>query len=143
MKKGIDFTGIGACYFCHNGKGQFVMAQRSQNSRDERGVWDIGAGSVELGETVEQTLIREIKEEYCTDVISFELLGYRDVFRQDQDGNKTHWLAIDFKVLVKEELVKIGEPHKFDNIGWFTVNTLPKEIHSQLPKFLEKYKSKL
>jgi hypothetical protein len=44
---------------------------------------------------------------------------------------------------VDREKAKIGEPHKFDDIGWFTLSTLPAEVHSQLPKFLELYKNKL
>jgi len=34
----------------------------------------------------------EIKEEYCTDVLGFDFLGYRDVHRE-HNGKKTHWIA--------------------------------------------------
>ena len=120
------------------------MAKRSQNARDEQGRWDIGAGGLEYEDSVEDTLRKEIKEEYCADVLKFEFIGYRDVFRNHQ-GNKTHWVALDFKVLVNPDRVKIGEPHKFDEIKWFSLNNLPKDsqMHSQLPFFLEKYKGKL
>ena len=85
---------------------------------------------------------KEIKEEYCTDVLDYEFLGYRDVLR-DHDGRKTHFITLDFKVLVDRKKVQNGEPHKFDAIEWFTLNNLPTPIHSQLPIFLEKYKDKL
>ena len=32
---------------------------------------DPGDGSIELGDTVEETLLKEIAEEYCTDMFSF------------------------------------------------------------------------
>jgi 8-oxo-dGTP pyrophosphatase MutT (NUDIX family) len=144
MKKGIDFTGVTIVYFCHDGKGNFLMHKRGQQARDENGHWDIGAGGLELHDTVENTLRKEIKEEYCTDVISFEFLGYRDVHRI-HNGQPTHWIALDFKVLVDPSKVKNGEPHKFDEVQWFTQETVFAEDrqHSQLPHFLEKYKDKL
>ncbi|MBX4210842.1 NUDIX domain-containing protein [Candidatus Parcubacteria bacterium] len=142
LKKGTDFIGVAVVYFCHDGKGNVVMAQRSQNARDEKGRWDIGGGAVEFGDPIEECLKKEIKEEYCTDIKAYEFLGIRDVHRE-HDGKKTHWIALDYKVLVDRDMVAIGEPHKFDNIGWFTLKKIPKEIHSQLPTFLEKYKKEL
>ncbi len=142
MKKGEDYIGVGVVYFCHDGKGNFVMAKRSENCRDEIGNWDIGGGGVEFEDTIEDTLKKEIKEEYCSDVLNFEFLGYRDVHREN-NGKKTHWLALDFKVLVDPKIVAIGEPHKFSDIGWFQLDKLPPRIHSQLPKFLELYSDKL
>jgi ADP-ribose pyrophosphatase YjhB (NUDIX family) len=138
MKKGIDYTGICVVFFCHDGDGNFVMARRSENARDEHGVWDIGGGGLEFGENVEDNLKKEIKEEYSTDVIEFEFLGYRDVHRT-HEGKKTHWISLDFKVFVDKKKVANGEPHKFSEIGWFTLNDLPKELHSELPKFFEIY----
>ncbi|MDO8429141.1 MAG: NUDIX hydrolase [Candidatus Daviesbacteria bacterium] len=142
MKKGVDYTGVCVVYFCHDGKGNFLMAKRSSKARDEQGVWDIGGGGVELGDRVEDTLRKEIKEEYCTDVLEFEFLGFRDLHRVS-NGHKTHWIALDFKVLVDPKKVKIGEPEKFDDIGWFKIDQLPENTHSQFPVFLNNYGEKL
>lgn len=142
MQKGVDYIGSGVVFFCHDGEGNILLAQRSKNTKDEHGNWDIGGGGIEFGDTAIDTLKKEIKEEYSTDVLNHEFLGYRDVHRE-HNGIKTHWIVLDFKVLVNKEQAKIGEPHKFDNIGWFTLKTLPIPIHSQLPIFLEKYKNKL
>lgn len=67
--KGVDYTGVSVVFFCHDGKGKFLMAKRSVNTRDEHGRYDIGAGGVEFGHTIEETLRKEIKEEYCTDIL--------------------------------------------------------------------------
>ncbi len=142
MIKGIDHIGVSVIYFCHDGKGNFVMAKRSQNARDEHGNWDIGGGGLEFGDTVENTLKKEIKEEYCADVLDFEFLGFRDVHREHQ-GKPTHWIALDFKALIDPGQVKNGEPHKFDEVRWFTLKVLPSNLHTQLPIFFEKYKEKL
>jgi 8-oxo-dGTP diphosphatase len=140
--KGVDYTGVSIIFFCHDGAGKFLMEKRGANARDEQGRWDIGGGALEFDETIDESLRKEVKEEYCTDVISYEFLGYRDAHRQ-KDGKPTHWIGLDFKVLVDPKKVAIGEPHKFDDMGWFTLDTMPTPIHSQLPLFLENYKGKL
>lgn len=142
MRKGEDYTGVTIVYCCHDGEGNVVFSKRGANCRDEQGAWDIGGGGLEFGDTVENTLRKEITEEYCTDVLEYEFLGYRDVHR-DGDGKKTHWIALDFKVLVNKEKVANGEPHKFDAVDWFRLDSLPPKVHSQFPNFLNLYRDKL
>ncbi len=142
LKKGEDYTGVTVVYLCHDGKGNYLLNKRSNQTRDEHGTWDPGGEGLEFGDTVENTLKKEIKEEYCTDVISYEFLGFRDVHRMNND-RPTHWIALDFKVLIDRDKVKNGEPHKFDEIGWFTSDRFPSPTHSQFPFFLEKYGEKI
>lgn len=143
MKKGVDYTGITIVFFCHDGDGNFVLSKRSINCRDEQGKWDIGGGGLDFKDTVEDTLKKEIKEEYCSDVLSYEFLGYRDVHRELENGTKTHWVSLDFKVLVDKEKVRNGEPHKFDEVKWFKLDSFPTTLHSQLQKTIDKYRDKL
>lgn len=140
MKKGEDFTGVTVVYLCHDGKGNYLLNKRGVTCRDEQGRWDAGGG-LEFGDTVENTLRKEIAEEYGTDVLGYEFLGFRDVHREN-NGKQTHWIALDFKVLVDKEKAKNGEPHKFDEIGWFKFEAFPSPLHSQFPIFLEKYRRK-
>lgn len=142
LHKGVDFVGVSVVFFCHDGKGNFLMQKRGAKARDENGNWDIGAGGVEVGESIEETLRKEIKEEYCCDIISHEFLGFREIFREHQ-GKKTHWIGLDFKVLVNPDQAKNGEPHKFDEIGWFTLKNLPTPGHSQMSIFVKKYRGRL
>src|SRR6185437_8643124 len=142
MKKGEDYTGVTVVYACHDGKGNYLLNKRGANCRDEQGTWDPGGGGVDFGDTVEGTLRKEIKEEYCADVLGYEFLGFRDVHRI-HNKKRTHWIALDFKVLIDPAQVKNGEPHKLDELSWFTLDTLPEPLYSQYPFFLEKYKDKL
>lgn len=142
MKQGVDYPGITICFFCHDGRGNFIMAKRSKNTRDEHGRWDIGAGGLDFGLSIEETLRKEIKEEYCTDVLSYEFLGYREIHRE-HEGKPTHWIALDFKVLIDPQKVANGEPHKFEDVQMFSFETMPNMVHSQLPKFFNLYKTKL
>jgi len=142
MQKGIDYVGVVVCYLCHDGQGNILFNKRGANARDEQGKWDVGGGGLEFGDTVEETLKKEIKEEYCVDVMNFEFLGYRDLLRE-LNGKKTHWLTLDFIVLLNRELVKNGEPHKFDEVGWFSPNKLPSPLHPGAIKLLENNKEKI
>ena len=74
--------------------------------------------------------------------LNFEFLGYRDVHREHQ-GKNTHWVALDFKVKIDPLKTGNGEPHKFDAVEWFSLDAFPEPLHSQLPNFLNLYKSKI
>lgn len=139
--KGVSFTGITTCFFCHDGNGNVFMAKRSSRSRDEHGNWDVGAGGLKWGVSAEDNVIREVEEEYGTTPLEVKLLGYRDAFRELPDGSPTHWVALDFLVRVDASEVRINEPAMFDESGWFSLNDLPEPLHSQLPFALKKYRS--
>lgn len=142
MKKGEDYIGVTVSFLCHDGHGNVLLSKRGQNARDEHGRWDCGGGGVEFGDTVESTLKKEIGEEYCTDVLAFEFLGFRDVFRE-QNGKKTHWISFDYSVLVDRSKAQNGEPHKLEEIAWFPKKKLPEPMHSQWPKFVAQYGERL
>jgi 8-oxo-dGTP diphosphatase len=142
MKKGIDYIGVGICAFCHDGKGNFVLLKRGQNARDEHGNWDLVGGGIEFGDSIETTIRKEVKEELDADVLKIETLGHFDAHREYQ-GQPTHWVQLAFLVQVDPKLVKLNEPNKFDEIGWFTLNALPSPLHSQFPKFFSLFKDKL
>ncbi len=141
-RKGLDYVGVAVVYYCHDGRGNFVMSKRGKNSRDEQGRWDPGGGGVEFGIPILENLRNEIREEYGAEVLKHEFLGFRDVHRETEKG-RTHWLALDFKVLVDPKQVKNNEPHKFDDVRWFTLDTLPSPVHSQIPEFIRLYDKKL
>ncbi|MBP9749280.1 MAG: NUDIX domain-containing protein [Candidatus Pacebacteria bacterium] len=142
VQNGIDCIGVTIGFLCHDGHGNILLSKRGMNCRDEQGRWDSGGGALEQYDTVEETLHKEIREEYGTEVISFEFLGYRDVHREYAE-KRTHWIALDFKVLVNRSMVYNAEPHKFDAVDWFTLDTFPSPLHSQFPFFLKKYHDKL
>lgn len=134
--------GVAVVYFCHDGNGNVVLSKRGLKCRDEHGTWDPGGGALDFGEPVEVALRREIKEEYGADVVSYEFLGFRDVRRGEGEG-RSHWITLDFKVLVEHAQVRNAEPHKLDAVEWFRLDDLPKPLHSQLPHFLEMYRGRL
>lgn len=142
MKKGIDYIGVTVSFLCFDSTGRLLMAKRGQNARDEQGRWDNGGGGLEFGETFEEALHREVKEEYCADILKFKFLGVRNTLRVHNE-TPTHWVSIDFKVLVDPDSVRNGEPHKLDEIGWFSLEKLPSPLHSGTMAFLDKHRDEL
>ncbi len=136
MKKGIDYIGITVVFFCHDGKGSFLLHKRSRNCRDEQGRWDCGGGAIEFGEIFEEAVRREVKEEYCTNITDLHFLETSNIIRE-HNKVKTHWIAIIFAAKVEPSTVKIGDPKKMDEIGWFTKETLPHNLHSMFHETLE------
>jgi 8-oxo-dGTP diphosphatase len=120
---------VSCVFICHDGEGRILLARRSAGARDEPGTWDTGAGALEFGETFEAAVAREVAEEYATPPQETTLLGVRNVVRADPPS---HWVAIVFAVRVDPAAVKIGEPDKFDELGWFRREALPAPLHSQL-----------
>ena len=124
---------VSCVFVCHDGKGRILMARRSAGARDESGTWDCGAGKIEYGETFEEAIEREVLEEYTTDVLEMEPIGVHNILRGDP---VSHWIAIIFAVRVDPGSVSIGEPDKFDDIGWFTPEKLPSPLHSEFDESL-------
>jgi 8-oxo-dGTP pyrophosphatase MutT (NUDIX family) len=124
-----QFPSVSCVFVCHDGSGRILLARRSAGARDEPGTWDCGAGAIEYGESFEQAVAREVGEEYATRILELETIGVRNILRGDP---VSHWIAITFAVRVDPETVSIGEPHKFDELGWFSPDALPSPLHSQL-----------
>jgi ADP-ribose pyrophosphatase YjhB (NUDIX family) len=141
--KGVSFVGVTTCFFCYDGSGEFFMSKRSKNARDEKGTWEIGGGGLKWGLKAEDNLVKELKEEYSAEPIKITFLGYRDIFRKLDDGTKTHWLGLDYAILVDRTDMKLNEPDMIDEIGWFTLDNLPHPTHSQQEVFFNKYKNKI
>jgi ADP-ribose pyrophosphatase YjhB (NUDIX family) len=130
-RRGIDFIGVTCAFVCHDGKGNFLLHKRSKNCRDEQGRWDSGGGAHEFGSMLEETVRREIKEEYNADVIKLDQIRVFEAHRRLNDDTPTHWVGILFAAQVDPEQAKNNEPFKIDDIGWFNLNNLPEPLHSQ------------
>ncbi|MFC4062228.1 SDR family oxidoreductase [Planomonospora corallina] len=129
---------VSCVFVCHDGEGRILLARRAAGARDEPGAWDCGAGALEYGEAFEAAVAREVREEYSAAVLELEQIGVRNVVRPDASS---HWVAVVFAVRVDPAEVAIGEPHKFDELGWFTPDAPPEPRHSQLAETLALFRS--
>ncbi len=79
-----------------------------------RGVYTLPGGGVELGETLEQAVIREIREETALEIEPIALAGYRQAIAHDADGRiERHFVILPFaarwiagEIALNEELAE-------------------------------------
>lgn len=139
MKAGIDFIGVTTAFYCHDGKGNFCLHKRSERCRDEQGSWDNGGGKLEYGLTLEENVLKELKEELgCNGIIQEQLPSY--TLLRKHNGKNTHWIATPFIILIKPNEVKNNDPEKIAKIGWFKLNHLPYPLHTGLQYAIKKYR---
>jgi ADP-ribose pyrophosphatase YjhB (NUDIX family) len=143
---GVDFIGVTISFMCNDGKGNFVLHKRSKNTRDEHGKWDFGGGMVEFGAGIEESVLRELKEEYGVEGKIQEQLPAFSMLREINE-KKTHWVVIPFFVKVDITKIKNNEPEKFDEIKIFTLDTLPSPLHPAIeykmknfPEYFDRYR---
>lgn len=118
MQKGIDYVGVGVGAAILNEQGKLFLARRGEAAKNERGKWETPGGTLEYGEMLEETLIREIQEEYGCTIKVVDQLGVFDHLIPEE---KQHWVAVSFLCKVDSGEPVILEPHKCSEIGWFTL----------------------
>jgi 8-oxo-dGTP diphosphatase len=80
----------------------FKIALIKRDNEPSKGKWTIPGGLVELGESVEEAVIREAKEETCLDVEEPQLIDVVGNVDLDEDDKvKYHYVIIDYLVHVK------------------------------------------
>jgi 8-oxo-dGTP diphosphatase len=142
MKKGQDYIGVGVCFMCHDGNGNFLFAKRGAKARDEQGKWEVPAGGIEIGETIMDALKRELREELCVvEPKKVEYIGHEEFIRTIDDVRR-HWITFSYLIEVDPSAVAIGEPEMCDALTWAPLNAPPTPAHPATPDSIalaEKY----
>jgi mutator protein MutT len=126
MIKGVDYIGVGVECIITDGKGKYLLAKRGSKAKNERGKWEFPGGGIEYGDTMADTIKREMKEELGIEV---ELLEYLP------PNDHQHWVTSAFIARIVDGEPKIMEPEKCEEIGWFTldeIETIPLSIATKL-----------
>lgn len=123
MKKGVDYIGVGVCAVIFNDSGKVFLAKRGKDARNESGTWEFPGGGVEFGDTLENTIVREMKEEFAIDIEVKELLGVNDHLIPEE---KQHWVSPAYICKIIKGTPVIQEPNKIDEIGWFKLSEIEK-----------------
>ncbi|KKQ93649.1 MAG: MutT/NUDIX family protein [candidate division CPR2 bacterium GW2011_GWC1_39_9] len=138
MKKGVDYTGVGVCTVIVNNNGEIFLGKRGRDSRNQIGFWSIPGGGVRFGEKLAEAITREVKEEHD---ISIELLEQLPAIDHLILSEKQHWVTTPFVAKIKNgQTPKIMEQNKCDEIGWFTLNNLPKPHGDASANAIKNYK---
>jgi 8-oxo-dGTP pyrophosphatase MutT (NUDIX family) len=122
MKPGKDCIGVFVTAVLHDGAGNFLMAKRGQNARDNHGRWEFGGGTVEVGEKLEETLMREYAEELGVVPFNIKFIEMREFVNEGY-----HWIGAFFVAQIDPATPRIVEP-VFDELQWFTSATMPENM---------------
>jgi 8-oxo-dGTP diphosphatase len=135
--------GVGAVIIC-NGK---ILLEKRKNDPG-RGKWSIPGGLVELGETVGQTVIREVKEETGLEVEKPEHIDVVDNITRDRNGDvKYHFVIIDFSVKLEGGTLKAMSDAEelrwvtFDEVTKYDLTKTFREFYQRNRQRLEKLNS--
>lgn len=103
-------VGVGAVVVNEAGD-RVLLVQRDREP--SRGLWSIPGGLVQLGETLREAAIREVREECGLDVDVGDVVSVLDVIIRDDDGRvRYHYVLVD---LVARHLG--GEPVPADDVS--------------------------
>lgn len=114
--------GVGATTLVFNDKNELLL-----NLRTDTNNWGIPGGSMELNETIEETAIRELKEEAGISADKLELvsvLSGKDYYFEYPNGDKMCTVIILFKVLNYTGNIKVSD-NESKQLKFFALNDLP------------------
>ncbi|MGQ9530669.1 MAG: NUDIX hydrolase [Candidatus Bathycorpusculaceae bacterium] len=113
-------VGVGAVIICD---GKILLEKRKYDPG--KGRWSIPGGLVELGESLEQTAIREVWEETGLEVEKPELIDIVDNITRDENGEiKYHFIIVDYFVKLKGGNVKASSDA--EELKWVPLDEVEK-----------------
>lgn len=135
-KAGKYYIGVGGGILIFNKKKEVLLMKRGKRASNEVGYWTQPGGTIEFGEKAIDGLKREIKEELD---IKVKVWGYIPHVDHIIKKEKQHWIAIVFTADITSGIPKIMEPHKCDEIKWFSLKKLPKKLTQSTKEPIENY----
>lgn len=114
--------GLGATTLVFNNKNELLL-----NLRSDTNTWGIPGGSMELYETIEETAIRELKEETGIDADELELvtvLSGKEYYFEYPNGDKMCTVIVLFKVLNYTGNIKVSDDESKE-LKFFSLDNLP------------------
>ena len=114
--------GLGATTLVFNEKNEILL-----NLRSDTNTWGIPGGSMELHETIEDTAVRELKEEAGISADKLELvavLSGDDYYFEYPNGDKMCTVIVLFKVLNYTGKIKVSD-NESKQLKFFCLDSLP------------------
>ncbi len=120
---------IGATVLVLDDGDQLLMMRRSDS-----GAWGVPGGAMELGETIEETARRELREETGLSLAAMELFGVfsgPELYYRYPNGDEVYNVSIVYLAHVTDGAVSLadGEHTEF---AWFPLGELPAHISQPL-----------
>ena len=102
-------------------EGRVLLIRRGKEPL--RGRWVIPGGTVELGESLEEALVREMAEETGLEVVPGELLTVFDRIQRDQGTVQYHYVILDYLCAYRSGKASAGSDA--EAVAWVAPEELP------------------
>jgi mutator protein MutT len=131
-------VGVGVVVVC-DGK---ILLEKRKNEPG-KGKWSVPGGLVELGESVEQTVTREVKEETGLEVEKPEHIDVVDNIIRDKSGRvKYHFVIIDYFMKLKGGTLKAASDA--EELKWVPLSDVEKyDLTKTFRAFFQRNRQKL
>jgi len=126
--------GVGATTLVFNDKNELLL-----NLRTDTNTWGIPGGAMELYETIEETAVRELKEEtgICAEELKLvTVLSGKDYYFEYPNGDKMCTVIVLFKVLNFSGTLKVSD-NESKSLRFFPLTNLP-VMESRAARIIEK-----
>lgn len=135
MIPGVDYVGLGVGAVIVRDR-QVLMLLRSDDCRNNRGMWTIPGGMVETFEKLEDAVRREVEEETGLQVTSVAFLAVSDRTFEGQ-----HWVSVLYTCDVAGEPVN-AEPSRHERIAWHDPGSLPTNLTAPSRDAIEAFRER-
>lgn len=134
MKKQYPKVGVGIIVIKEiNGK-QYIMLHQRRSAMG-KGYWGSGGGHLELGESMEQGILRELAEEAGTDIVvtDLEFLGVSN-FTELQPN---HYVDVSFIAKWVSGEPTNSSPNETTDWQWFPIDKLPSPLFPPTKTYIQ------
>ncbi|MFW9848457.1 MAG: NUDIX hydrolase [Candidatus Thorarchaeota archaeon] len=129
----FPIPGVGAVVF---GKSGILLVRRFKEPA--KGFWSVPGGGVEVGETQEEAVVREVLEETGVHCTILKFLSTYDIIIPDKNGEiEYHFLLNHYLAKANSEEIHREVPEA--EVSWFSFDALP--VDEMPPEVLELIKT--
>ena len=134
----LPIAGVGVILVC---EGRILLAKRKNEPGKDK--WSVPGGIVELGETLEQTVVREAREETGLIVEEPEPIDVISQVTLDENSKiKYHFIIIDYFVRFKNAAAEAGSD--VGELEWVALDQVEKkDLTKSFRVFFQKNEEKL
>jgi 8-oxo-dGTP diphosphatase len=116
-------------------KGSILLLRQKKNLG---GNYTLVGGTIEKTEYAAEALIREAKEESGIELKAEDLQLVHVLHKRT--NNNGHRITLYFKATKWEGKIKTGEPNKFKDVEWHSLENLPPNLSATVRHVLKEYR---